>query len=355
MGRYYPPSDSAPTFNKSHPLGARASKLRQGILKVRFELPFAVWCTTCSPEALIGQGVRFNAEKKKVGMYHSTPVWAFRIQHGACGGWIEIRTDPGKAEYVVESGGRRRDYGVEERGEGEAAVLGPEERERRRRDAFAALEGKVAEKGEEKRNRERVEELLEERERAWADPYAANRRLRQGFRVQRKVLEKEEAHKEGMKERFGLGFDIVDEVEGDRVRAGLVEFGSVGIGDQEVERAARKPLFALESEVGNTEGKSGNNGEKKTRAQREAERRKEVLQQEIRGNTRAAMDPFLIEATRDGPKGTVGRVIAGLKRKRTDETKAEEEGTIKAANHKDKPPPAPSVKPPLPLVEYDSD
>ena len=255
---------------------------------------------------------------------------------------------------MVESGGRRRDYGVEERGEGEAAMLGPEERERRRRDAFAALEGKVAEKWEEKRNKERVEELLEERERAWADPYATNRRLRQGFRVRRKVLEKEEAHKEGMKERFGLGFDIADEVEGDRVRAGLVEFGSVGIGDQEVERAARKPLFALEFEVGKTEGKSGNNGEKKTRAQREAERRKEALQQEIRGNTRAAIDPFLTEATRDGSKGTVERVIAGLKRKRTDETKAEEGGIVKAAGPEDKPP-TPSVKPPLPLVEYDSD
>lgn len=168
-------------------------------------------------------------------------------------------------------------------------------------------------------------------------------------------MEKEEVHKEGMKERFGLGFDIVDEVEGDRVRAGLVEFGSVGIGDQEVERAARKPLFALESEVGKTEGKSGNNGEKKTRAQREAERRKEALQQEIRGNTRAAMDPFLTEATRDGSKGTVRRVIAGLKRKRTDETKAEEGGTVKATGLEDKPPPPPSVKPPLPLVEYDSD
>ena len=105
--------------------------------------------------------------------------------------------------------------------------------------------------------------------------------------------------------------------------------------------------------MGRTEGKSGNNGEKKTRAQREAERRKEVLQQEIRGNTRAAMDPFLIEAARDGSKGTVGRIIAGLKRKRIEETKAEEEGTVKAADPEDKPPP--SMKPPLPLVEYDSD
>ncbi|OCL03689.1 DUF572-domain-containing protein, partial [Glonium stellatum] len=298
MGRYYPPSStSPPTFNKTHPLGSRASKLPLGILKVRFELPFAVWCTHCEPEALIGQGVRFNAEKRRVGRYHSTAVWGFRVQHGACGGWIEVRTDPGRAEYVVVSGGRRRDYGPEAppggEEEGGVGLLTAEERERRRLDAFAALEGTVRERAVERRTRERVEELLGERERAWADPYAANRRLREGFRVRRKGAEAEEARKEGMKERFGLGFDIVDEVEGDRVRAGLVEFGSVGVGDLEVERAARKPLFVLEHEVGRTEGKGKTSGEKKTRAQTEAERRKEALQQEIRGNTRAAMDPFL--------------------------------------------------------------
>jgi len=51
---------------------------------------------------------------------------------------------------------------VEERGEGEAAVLGPEER-RGEADAFAALGERSRRRGE-KRNRERVEELLEERD-----------------------------------------------------------------------------------------------------------------------------------------------------------------------------------------------
>ncbi|EDU49724.1 hypothetical protein PTRG_06804 [Pyrenophora tritici-repentis Pt-1C-BFP] len=58
MGRYYPPdATNPPTFNSSsHPLGTRARKLPQGILTVRFELPFAVWCNTCKPSAIIGQG-----------------------------------------------------------------------------------------------------------------------------------------------------------------------------------------------------------------------------------------------------------------------------------------------------------
>ncbi|RHZ47689.1 uncharacterized protein CDV56_100019, partial [Aspergillus thermomutatus] len=100
MGRYVPPDqEGLTTGNKlagKHPLGARARHLRtSGALVVRFEMPFAVWCTTCKPhETLIGQGVRFNAEKKKVGNYYSTPIYSFRMKHGACGGWIEIRTDP---------------------------------------------------------------------------------------------------------------------------------------------------------------------------------------------------------------------------------------------------------------------
>ena len=70
MGRYYPPpeDDASPSFNKSHPLGQRARKRRsEGILTVRFEMPFAIWCCTCPKPTIIGLGVRFNAEKKKVG------------------------------------------------------------------------------------------------------------------------------------------------------------------------------------------------------------------------------------------------------------------------------------------------
>lgn len=42
----------------------------------------------------IGQGVRYNAEKKQVGNYYSTPVWSFRCKCHLCQSWFEIRTDP---------------------------------------------------------------------------------------------------------------------------------------------------------------------------------------------------------------------------------------------------------------------
>ncbi len=74
------------------------------------------------------------------------------MKHTACGGWIEIRTDPAKTEYVVTEGARRREMGdddsVAER-VGGVVVGGKDEeveRERKRNDAFAALEGKKEEK-----------------------------------------------------------------------------------------------------------------------------------------------------------------------------------------------------------------
>ncbi|KAF2194044.1 DUF572-domain-containing protein [Zopfia rhizophila CBS 207.26] len=354
MGRYYPPDpESAPHFNTSHPLGSRARKINQGILTVRFELPFAVWCSHCKPEALIGQGVRFNAEKKKVGNYYSTPIWSFRIKHTACGGWLDIRTDPKNTEYVVVEGGKRRDYGPEEKGEGELSFLTEEEREKRRNDAFAALEGRMDEKGMEKKNRERVEELYEENERAWRDPYEANRKLRRDFRVQRKFLQKEEKHKEGIQDKFGIGFEIADEIEGDRVRASLVGFGVDESSDRKVEEAAKKPLFAMRDPNKAPEKPSKT---KKLKSKILAEKSKDNLQQALLGNTRAVLDPFLTDNARSSPKTTTS-IIPGLKRKRTVDS-----DTVSDVKDTDVSPPeaeqqTPAKKSSLlgPLVDYDSD
>ena len=62
---------------KSHPLRERAKKLHEGILVIRFEMPFDVRCVGCGNR--IAKGVRFNAEKKCVGKYLSTKIWSFRM------------------------------------------------------------------------------------------------------------------------------------------------------------------------------------------------------------------------------------------------------------------------------------
>ena len=39
-------------------------------------------------------GVRYNAEKKKVGNYYTTPIYKFRMKCHLCDNYIEIETDP---------------------------------------------------------------------------------------------------------------------------------------------------------------------------------------------------------------------------------------------------------------------
>ncbi|KAF2624466.1 DUF572-domain-containing protein [Macroventuria anomochaeta] len=344
MGRYYPPDASnPPTFNKLHPLGARASKISQGILTVRFELPFAVWCQHCKPEAIVGQGVRFNAAKKKVGNYYSTPIWSFKMKHTACGGEWEVRTDPKTTQYVCVEGCRKRDYGPEDNSEqdGELKFLSEAEKAKRRDDAFAGLEGKLEDKARRKEDKERVEELYDKAE-VWRDPYDVNARLRKGMREKRRVWKKEEKHKEAMQDKFSLGLDIADETDADRQRAGLIEFG----GDED--RAERwKPLFAAtDTEAGDEP--SARPKTKKLKAEMAAEKSRKNLQQKLVGNTRAAVDPFVLQETAAKTRPNLGI----LKRKRDVDAVVEPQVLLQPGTTKANVPPTQTL---AVLVGYDSD
>lgn len=50
-------------------------------------------------------GVRYNAEKKKVGNYYTTPIYRFRMKCHLCDNHFEIETDPkvGKLYNVLQS------------------------------------------------------------------------------------------------------------------------------------------------------------------------------------------------------------------------------------------------------------
>ncbi|KJZ74642.1 hypothetical protein HIM_05992 [Hirsutella minnesotensis 3608] len=155
MGRYVPPEvEGTTTGNRLH--GRRAPGAGPSPT-VRFEMPFAVWCGTCPQPTLIGQGVRFNAEKRRVGSYHSTPVWAFCMRHADCGGAIEVRTDPQNTAYVVVAGGKRRDHGDDGDGEGprQAALwIAPRgQTASKRRDQPAAVQGREGGRPETRRPR----------------------------------------------------------------------------------------------------------------------------------------------------------------------------------------------------------
>ncbi|KAI4209810.1 MAG: hypothetical protein LQ351_007279 [Letrouitia transgressa] len=289
-GKYVPPSSlsRAQLTTNRHVLGSRARKAGQGILTVRFEMPFAIWCTTCPKPAIIGQGVRFNAEKKKVGNYHSTPIYSFRMKHSVCGGWIEIRTDPKNTAYVVIEGAKKRDTGDDKLREGDFIIRTEEEREQMQRDAFATLENKVEDKRQQVTDKSRIEELYREKQKAWDDPYAMSKRLRNQFREERKLRQKKEASTEELKDRMGLGIELLEEAEEDRKKAEFVDFGTVDAGSV-ITKAQARPLFAMDSPA-KTKGRQNR---KNTKIQSKPENSKEKLQLELGANTRAVLDPFL--------------------------------------------------------------
>ncbi|KAJ3961897.1 Protein saf4 [Colletotrichum tropicale] len=346
MGRYVPPdvegSTSGNKLHGKHALGARASKLSSGILTVRFEMPYAIWCSTCPKPTIIGQGVRFNAEKKRVGSYYSTPIWQFRMRHADCGGAIEIKTDPKSTAYVVVSGAKKRDVGEDDTAagavprEGAMVIMTDEERQKLRSNAFASLEKTIEDRQQLAQATERIDELEDVSKRQWDDPYSRNKALRQTFRVGRKEREKEAAVGEALKDKMSLGIDLVPATEEDAQRAALVDFAPDDDATR-VGKALAKPLFrsAGSSRKAQAEAPKGT-----PKAELLASKRRHHIVSEIVGNTRMSQDPFLLDARteRTPPR------IPGLKRKR--DVKAEDPKTIEDG---------PKLLPSKALVGYDSD
>ena len=80
----------------------QAKKIDQGILDVRIELPFPIWCLGCQRK--FAMGVRYTAEKFMVGKYLSTPIYKFKMKCHMCPQMLEMRTDPKNFEYLCVSG-----------------------------------------------------------------------------------------------------------------------------------------------------------------------------------------------------------------------------------------------------------
>ncbi|KAB8346301.1 hypothetical protein FH972_023345 [Carpinus fangiana] len=284
-------------------------------------MPFAIWCQTCpshSPSRLIGQGVRFNAHKTRVGAYHSTPIWAFELKHTACGGRIEMRTDPAIHDFVVTEGARRRDTGddaaVAERtggvlleGGGMVKSREEEERDRAREDAFVAFEGKKAKAEDGKTAVQRLEELRSVKERDWRDPDAANRRLRNSFRGVRRARDRDRERGESLADAMGFGFELLEGNETDRKMAALVDFETPSKTDIDAPlRVAAKPLFARSDVCFKSDRIVG----------------AQVLHRQLAGNTRASLNPFgktseVIE------QGHQDKVLRGVKRRQKQSEPAE--------------------------------
>ncbi|KAL0050074.1 hypothetical protein WJX82_003941 [Trebouxia sp. C0006] len=191
---YFPPEwdPKKGSMNKQqgqHPLRERAKKIDQGILVIRFEMPFNVWCEGCGH--LIGKGVRFNAEKQEIGKYHSTKIWSFTMTAPCCQQRIEVQTDPKNAQYNVVSGGKQK---AEEYTAADAEVMELMDKHDREKldDPLSKLEHHTDVMIKKKAQNERLVDLRDDSNAKYKNDYEMNKLLRKNLRG----VKKDDKHRE---------------------------------------------------------------------------------------------------------------------------------------------------------------
>ncbi|KAG1735791.1 DUF572-domain-containing protein [Suillus lakei] len=254
FNKYYPPDydpdkhQSLNAYRGKHALGDRARKLDKGILITRFELPFNIWCGTCNNH--IGMGVRYNAEKKKVGAYYSTPIYSFRCKCHLCDGWFEIQTDPKNTRYVVVSGARQKDedWNPEENGgfaihdtEGKAGPADP----------LAALEKTTeAQNHVTKVQIPRIEALQGVSDRYNNDPYALSSMVRKRFRAEKKIEAQKRADDDMLKDKYGLPEELKLIEDDAEVKHQARDEWAKARMKYEAERNSKRPRLSIPSSFG---------------------------------------------------------------------------------------------------------
>ncbi|GAB1601134.1 coiled-coil domain-containing protein 130-like [Argonauta hians] len=226
VNRYYPPGwdPSKGSINKyvgSHPLRERARKLNQGILVIRFELPYNIWCGGCNSH--VGMGVRYNAEKKKTGNYYSTPIYTFRMKCHLCDNYFEIQTDPKNHDYVILSGARRKEQRWDPK-ENEQIV--PEDKDTQKKlvkDAMYKLEHGTDDKQKLVSGLPSLAEL-EEKQEVYKDDFILNSLARSKFREHKKSEQASLEADQKIQKRISLSIPLVKEHKDDIRLATLIHY-----------------------------------------------------------------------------------------------------------------------------------
>ncbi|KAL9708269.1 hypothetical protein quinque_011787 [Culex quinquefasciatus] len=229
QNHYYPPDydPKVGSLNKwqgTHALRERARKIHLGIIIIRFEMPYNIWCDGCKNH--IGMGVRYNAEKTKVGMYYSTPIYQFRMKCHLCDNHFEIKTDPANLDYVIVTGARRQENRWDPT-QNEQIV--PETKEVQKKlfdDPMYKLEHGAKDTKAAEDAKPVLGQLYQRNSGVWRDDFEANSRLRAEFRASKKQTKQQDEKDKALLAKSSLDISLLPESESDRKMASLMRLHS---------------------------------------------------------------------------------------------------------------------------------
>lgn len=233
--KYYPPDfdpakhGSLNGYHKTHALRERARKLSQGILIIRFEMPYNIWCDGCKNH--IGMGVRYNAEKKKVGNYYTTPIYRFRMKCHLCPNHIEMQTDPQNCDYVIVSGAQRKEERWDMEENEQILTTEHAEKEKLETDAMFKLDHGGKDKEKLKRALPSLSEI-QDLQAGWKDDFQLNSALRKKFRTEKKVAAEQEEKDNAVRQRTNLSIPLLPETDEDKRLAALLTFATADSYDE---------------------------------------------------------------------------------------------------------------------------
>lgn len=242
QNKYYPPDydPKAGGLNKflgTHALRERAKKIHLGIIIIRFEMPYNIWCEGCKNH--IGMGVRYNAEKTKIGMYYSTPLYQFRMKCHLCDNYIVIKTDPGNLDYEIVSGARRQEGRWDPTENGQIVADTKETQRRLFDDPMYKLEHVANDLKKCDDAKPRLYKLYERNHYVWDDDYMANSKLRAEFRVKKKELKQEADRDQQLLAKSSLDIELLPENDQDARLAAMMRLHSAKTEtEHEIERRA---------------------------------------------------------------------------------------------------------------------
>eukprot|EP00696_Hemimastix_kukwesjijk_P005817 gnl/Hemi2/1735_TR615_c0_g1_i1.p1 gnl/Hemi2/1735_TR615_c0_g1~~gnl/Hemi2/1735_TR615_c0_g1_i1.p1 ORF type:complete len:331 (-),score=82.05 gnl/Hemi2/1735_TR615_c0_g1_i1:294-1286(-) len=282
VNKYYPPDwtpdkGSLNTYMGQHPLRERAKNLHLGILVIRFEMPYDIWCDGCKNH--IGKGVRYNAQKKQFGKYFSTKIWQFRMKCHLCDNWIEIHTDPQNTDYKVVSGAQRKYEEYTSAANETIELTSKDDKKKLEADPMYKLEhlGEDTRKAKEQAPQlNRLQDLMESRR----DDYVLNSAARGSFRTEKKRVAAEKAAQEKEMAEKGLSYPLLPKSAQDTETALAVRFRTEKT-DFELHHQSKRSRI----KAGSIFGESSN---KKLEKAREAKR---TLMQNLRSLPQAQQQP----------------------------------------------------------------